>query len=305
MEKMFLVKGGEDLRNDERIELLFELMNSVVSSSSSSSSSSSFASENMKNNYLSNSGARSSLKARTYTVIPMTSKVGILEWVCDTIPIKAVVTKEMYEDTIFKLNNPNFKSEDDIQQTEAFKIRSHWLQKNDNNYHTMFQNETELNGFNISKQINKILPNDFIRRKLLKMSNGPESYLTIRTEYSKSLSVSSLYGYILGLGDRHLENLLLDTKTGGIIQIDFGISFGMGQSLLPVPEFFPFRISPQLRGVLQPLDGTGLLRHYMVQTMGILREEESLLSLSNALQVLYVHFLVLTTAMKYYHIVCL
>ena len=304
MEKMFLVKGGEDLRNDERIELLFELMNSVVSSSSSSSSSS-VASENMKNNYLSNSGARSSLKARTYTVIPMTSKVGILEWVCDTIPIKAVVTKEMYEDTIFKLNNPNFKSEDDIQQTEAFRIRSQWLQKNDNNYHKMFQKETELNGFNISKQINKILPNDFIRRKLLKMSNGPESYLTIRTEYSKSLSVSSLYGYILGLGDRHLENLLLDTKTGGIIQIDFGISFGMGQSLLPVPEFFPFRISPQLRGVLQPLDGTGLLRHYMVQTMGILREEESLLSLSNALQVLYVHFLVLTTAMKFYYIACL
>jgi DNA-dependent protein kinase catalytic subunit len=66
----------------------------------------------------------------------------------------------------------------------------------------------------------------------------------------------------------------MDTKTGGILQIDFGICFGMGSSVLPVPEFMPFRLTAQLREILQPLDGAGLLRHYMVQGLQSLREEE-------------------------------
>ena len=67
---------------------------------------------------------------------------------------------------------------------------------------------------------------------------------------------------------------MMDVRTGGILQIDFGICFGMGSSVLPVPEFIPFRLTTQLREILQPLDGTGLLRHYMVKCMQCLREEE-------------------------------
>lgn len=39
---------------------------------------------------------------------------------------------------------------------------------------------------------------------------------------------------IAGIGDRHLENLLIDVTTGSVIQIDFGICFGMGSSVLQV-----------------------------------------------------------------------
>lgn len=32
--------------------------------------------------------------------------------------------------------------------------------------------------------------------------------------------------YILGIGDRHLSNTLIDKKTGGVVGIDFGHAFG-------------------------------------------------------------------------------
>lgn len=83
--------------------------------------------------------------------------------------------------------------------------------------------------------------------------------------------MSSLFGYILGLGDRHLDNLLLDEGTGGIVQIDFGICFGMGTSVLHVPELLPFRLTRQLTGLFRPLDGRGLLRHYMISVLQAIR----------------------------------
>ena len=291
VERMFLVKGGEDLRNDERIELLFEIMNSIVATSSSEKS------NDPKNNH--QNSVRSNLRARTYTVIPMTSQVGILEWVCNTIPIKSVIISEMLSDPLFRLKNPKFGDETGLDLTEAATIRRNSMQITDPaSYHKMFKEMTRDTIIDIHDKMNNVLPDNFIRKKLLKMSQGPESFITLRTEFSKSLAVSNLFGYVLGLGDRHLENLLMDERTGGIIQIDFGVCFGMGQSILPVPELIPFRLSPQLRGVLRPLNGTGLLRHYMVQAMAVLRLEEGVNILTNYLQVTPSYYLLIYSLMS-------
>lgn len=37
-----------------------------------------------------------------------------------------------------------------------------------------------------------------------------------------SVATSSMVGYILGLGDRHLQNILIDKKTAEVVHIDFG-----------------------------------------------------------------------------------
>ncbi len=70
------------------------------------------------------------------------------------------------------------------------------------------------------------------------MSNTAEVFLTIRSEFAKSLAISSIFGYILGIGDRHLDNLLMDAKRGSIVQIDFGICFGMVIYNLTLLSFF-------------------------------------------------------------------
>lgn len=40
--------------------------------------------------------------------------------------------------------------------------------------------------------------------------------------YFYSIATTSMAGYILGLGDRHLNNILIDQATAEVIHIDFG-----------------------------------------------------------------------------------
>lgn len=58
-------------------------------------------------------------------------------------------------------------------------------------------------------------------------------------------------GYLLGLGDRHLDNILLDKHTGRVVHIDYNIVFDMGQQLR-VSEIVPFRLTHTLQ-VCSPL----------------------------------------------------
>ena len=40
----------------------------------------------------------------------------------------------------------------------------------------------------------------------------------------------SMVGYIIGLGDRHLDNVLIDMTTGEVVHIDYNVCFEKGQS---------------------------------------------------------------------------
>lgn len=40
--------------------------------------------------------------------------------------------------------------------------------------------------------------------------------------YFYSVATTSMVGYILGLGDRHCQNILIDNNTAELIHIDFG-----------------------------------------------------------------------------------
>ena len=53
----------------------------------------------------------------------------------------------------------------------------------------------------------------------------PQSWFEMRLNYSRSVAVTSIVGHVLGLGDRHISNILLDTVTGEVVHIDLGIAF--------------------------------------------------------------------------------
>lgn len=59
----------------------------------------------------------------------------------------------------------------------------------------------------------------------------------------------SIIGYIIGLGDRHLDNVLVDLNSGEVVHIDYNVCFEKGKTLR-VPEKVPFRMTPNIKAAL-------------------------------------------------------
>lgn len=106
---------------------------------------------------------------------------------------------------------------------------------------------------------------------------NPGQWFERRLAYTTSVAVSSMVGHILGIGDRHVNNILVDQNTAELIHIDFGIAFEQGK-ILPHKELVPFRLT---RDILAPMGvcGTeGVFRQTCEATMSILRQNHSTLS---------------------------
>lgn len=53
----------------------------------------------------------------------------------------------------------------------------------------------------------------------------PGEWFERRLAYTNSVATTSMIGYILGIGDRHVSNILIDKNTADLIHIDFGREF--------------------------------------------------------------------------------
>ena len=90
------------------------------------------------------------------------------------------------------------------------------------------------------------------------------------------MATFSIASYLIGVGDRHLENFLVDITDGEVFGIDFGIAFGSGVQLA-MPELMPFRLTQQIEGVIAPHPLEGAYKQTMVHAMGALRKRKSLI----------------------------
>ena len=75
--------------------------------------------------------------------------------------------------------------------------------------------------------------------------------LHCRTNYTRSLAVMSMVGYILGLGDRHPSNIMLQRRSGKILHIDFGDCFEVAMRREKFPETVPFRLTRMLVNAME------------------------------------------------------
>lgn len=58
------------------------------------------------------------------------------------------------------------------------------------------------------------------------MSTSPEAFHVLRCKCASTHALISICQYVLGIGDRHLSNFMINLKNGEMVGIDFGHAFG-------------------------------------------------------------------------------
>ncbi|XP_055549557.1 serine/threonine-protein kinase ATM [Wyeomyia smithii] len=190
------------------------------------------------------------LAVRTYKVVPLSQQSGILEWCLDTIPFGSwlVPAHERYRP-------------DDLTPIEARKCFAELAKSSVRTKQEKF--------LKICQRLSPVFQYFFFERFLL-----PGMWFERRLCYTKSVAVSSMVGYILGIGDRHVQNILVDEKTAEVIHIDFGIAFELGKNL-PTPETIPFRLTRDIVAGMGVSGIEGIFRKSCQRTMEILRSNHA------------------------------
>ena len=117
---------------------------------------------------------------------------------------------------------------------------------------------------------------------LERFGHSMQAWHSARMKYTRSVAVNSIVGHILGIGDRHVSNILVHQVTGECVHIDFGIVFEQAK-LLPTPERVPFRLTRNIVDGFGPSGTEGCFSRAAEQTSKVLKENSgSLLTVLSA-----------------------
>ncbi|KAK9453987.1 armadillo-type protein [Dipodascopsis uninucleata] len=201
------------------------------------------------------------LSIQQYPAIPLSPKSGLLGWVKDSDTFHILI-REYRESRKILLNiehrimlqmAPDYDHLTLIQKVEVFMYA-----------------------------LDNTTGQDLYRVLWLK-SRSSEAWLDRRTTYTRSLAVMSMVGYILGLGDRHPSNLMLDRYTGKVVHIDFGDCFEAAILREKYPEKVPFRLTRMLTYAMEVSGIEGSFRITCENVMRVLRDnKESLMAILEA-----------------------
>ncbi|KAF6100707.1 protein kinase, DNA-activated, catalytic subunit [Phyllostomus discolor] len=250
----FLVKGGEDLRQDQRIEQLFEVMNVILSQDAACS--------------------QRNMQLKTYHVIPMTSRLGLIEWIENTFTLKDLLLSNMSEE------EKTAYTRDPKAPPSEYRD---WLRKVSGKhdigaYMLIYKKANRTETVSSFRKRESRVPAGLLKRAFLKMSTGPEAFLALRSHFASSHALMCISHWILGIGDRHLNNFMVSMETGRMIGIDFGHAFGSATQFLPVPELMPFRLTRQFINLMLPMKETGVMYSVMVHALRAFRSHPDLLT---------------------------
>lgn len=188
------------------------------------------------------------LGIRTYKVLPLTASSGLIEFVPNTIPLHEYLmpAHERY--------HPK-----DLKGSSCRKEISHVQNKSVETRLATYKRVTE-----------RFQP--VMRYFFMEYFVDPDEWYAKRTNYTRTTAAISILGHVLGLGDRHGHNILLDSVTGEVVHIDLGVAFEMGR-VLPVPELVPFRLTRDIVDGMGISKTEGVFRRCCEFTLDALREE--------------------------------
>ncbi|XP_053625660.1 serine-protein kinase ATM [Plodia interpunctella] len=242
--RILLVKGKDDLRQDAVMQQVFNIVNTLLEKNAVTS--------------------RSKLLIRTYKVVPLSKRSGVLEWCVGTIPIGGYLVGSTGAHARYRPQ--------DITCDAARKAMTKC-------HETGKGTEEKLRVFKKILEAFKPVFHYFFTEHYL----DPVSWYERRQTYTKSVAASSMVGYVMGLGDRHVQNILIDKESAEVVHIDFGFAFDQGK-ILRTPETVPFRLTQDMIAGFGSCGVEGVFRRCCEKTMQLLRDnQETLLTILEVL----------------------
>ncbi|XP_046801392.1 serine/threonine-protein kinase ATM isoform X1 [Lucilia cuprina] len=228
-----LLKGKDDLRQDAVMQQVFCMINNLLKQEPTA--------------------VERKLLIRTYKVVPLSTRSGLLEWCENTIPIGNYLTaaRKKYRPTEYSLSKCRQLAHAHLKAAAEKRFEVH---------------------IHICQNINPVFHYFFFEK-----FSRPGIWFERRLAYINSVATTSMVGFILGLGDRHLQNILIDEKTAEVIHIDFGVAFEMGK-LLATPEVIPFRLTREIVAPMGISGINGVFKKSCDTTMTILRKHQDVIN---------------------------
>ncbi|GAA5849370.1 hypothetical protein JCM8547_006527 [Rhodosporidiobolus lusitaniae] len=232
-----LLKGNDDIRQDAVMEQLFALVNTLLNRDEG--------------------GRRRKLHLRTYKVIPLQGSNGLIEFAANTVPLGSVLSRLYDQMAPGKVQ----KARRDLGEIEG-----------------RYKGRPKDRDRKKREEFGKIMK-DFpplMRYLFWQKHKVPSLWFDMRLNYSRSVATNSIVGHLVGLGDRHVSNILIDEARGELVHIDFGIAFDQGRRL-PIPELVPFRLTHNLVDGFGMSGVEGVFRRCSEETLRVLRERSSVI----------------------------
>lgn len=195
------------------------------------------------------SAQQRNLGIRTYKVLPLTASSGLIEFVPNTIPLHEFLmpAHERYYPKDLKGSHC---------RKEIFNVQNRNIDTRISTYRK------------VTDRFHPVMKYFF-----MEYFEDPDEWYAKRLAYTRTTAAISMLGHVLGLGDRHGHNILLDTKTGEVVHIDLGVAFEAGR-ILPVPELVPFRLTRDIIDGMGISKTEGVFRRCCEFTLDALREEQ-------------------------------
>ncbi|KAJ3672785.1 hypothetical protein LUZ60_006159 [Juncus effusus] len=257
----YLLKGREDLRLDSRIMQLLEAINGFLLSSLET--------------------RKRSLAIRYYSVTPISSRAGLIQWVENVNSIYSVY-KSWQKRTHFAQAQLSAASSSNVNNqvpvpppvprpADMYYGKIIPALKEKGIRRVISRRDWPLDvKRKVLLDLMKETPRQLLSREMWCASEGFRSFNLKTKRFSGSVAAMSMVGHILGLGDRHLDNMLMDLCTGDVVHIDYNICFDKGKRL-KIPEIVPFRLTQIMETALGLTGVEGVFRGSCEAVMRVLR----------------------------------
>ncbi|GMR53337.1 hypothetical protein PMAYCL1PPCAC_23532 [Pristionchus mayeri] len=261
VDRAFLLKTHEDLRLDERVMQLLRMSNVMMKKM----------------------GKRDAPQytAKTYAVTPLGPLMGLIQWVNGAIPLYSFYRKwQMRENAavpqgkkapdgislkpleLFEKKMKNLLSVNKL-DPKVYSDRKAWHPELLKTLYEELCSETS---------------KDLISREMWLKSQTTAHWTKLVKTFTRSTAVMSMLGAVLGLGDRHPDNLLIQLSDFHVIHIDYNVCFDRGRKLR-VPETVPFRLTQNIGHAFGVAGIEGLFTYSCSAVLSSLRAHDSLFSL--------------------------